>query len=79
VRLLAQSPAELTNPFPHNKHLASSSLNSRNVVAGGQNQHSQDCDRLCIKIDIATRSQDYSSKKTITSLEYCPSPPEMTL
>jgi hypothetical protein len=40
--------------------------------------------RLCIntvdaKIDIATRSQDYSSKQTIPGLESPPPPPEMTL
>jgi hypothetical protein len=73
----------LTNPFPHNQHLASSSSNAGNAVGGGQNHQSQDGDRLCInmvdaKIDVATRSRDYSSKQTIPGLE-SPPPPEMTL
>jgi hypothetical protein len=82
ARLLAQSLTMLTNPFTHNHHLASRSKNTRNVTIGGKNQHSQHGDRLCInmvdaKIDVATRSRDYSSKQTIPSLE---SPPlEMTL
>jgi hypothetical protein len=49
----------------------------------GQNQQSQDGDRLCInmvdaKIDIATRSRDYSSKQTIPGLE-SPPPPQRRL
>jgi hypothetical protein len=61
ARLLAESPAVLMNPFPHNQHLASSSSNAVNVAGGGQNHKSQDGDRLCInmvdeKIDVATRS-----------------------
>jgi hypothetical protein len=82
VRLLSQSPVVLTNPFPHNQHLASSSSNVGNVA--GQNQQSQDGDHLCInmvdaKNDMATRSQYYSSKKTIPGLESPPPPPETTL
>jgi hypothetical protein len=38
ARLLAQSPIVLTNPFPHNQHLASSSSNTGNAAGGGQNQ-----------------------------------------
>jgi hypothetical protein len=34
ARLLAQSPTMLTNPFPHNQHLAYISSKSRNVVGG---------------------------------------------
>jgi hypothetical protein len=83
MRLLAQSPALLTNPFPHNQHLASISSNSGNVVGGGQNQQSQDGDHLCInmvnaKIDVATRSRDYSSKQTNFGLE-SPHPRELNL
>jgi len=37
TRLLAQSPDVLTNPFPHNQHLAMSSSNVGNAVGGGQN------------------------------------------
>jgi hypothetical protein len=84
ARLLAQSPIVLTNPFPHNYHLASSSSNTGNTTNGGQNQQSQDGDRVCInmvdeKIDIATRSQDYTSKQIIPSLESPPPPSETTL
>jgi hypothetical protein len=62
VRILSQSPSMLTNPFPHNQHLASSSSNARNVAGGGQNQQSQDGDHLCInivdvKVNVATRSR----------------------
>jgi hypothetical protein len=84
ARLLAQSPIVLTNPFPHNHHLASSSSNARNAAGGGQNQQSQDGDHLFInmideKIDVATQSRDYSSKQTILGLESPPPPPEMNL
>jgi hypothetical protein len=59
ARLLAQLASMMTNPFPHNQHLASSSSNVENVASGDQNQQSQDGDHLCInmveaKIDIAT-------------------------
>jgi hypothetical protein len=37
VRLLAQSPIMLMNPFPHNHHLALSSSNIENEAGGGQN------------------------------------------
>jgi hypothetical protein len=37
ARLLAQSPAMVMNPFPHNQHLASRSSNVRNAAGGGQN------------------------------------------
>jgi hypothetical protein len=83
MRLLVQSLAVLTNPFPHNQQLASSSSNAGNVVGGGQNQQLQDGDRLCInmvdvKIDVATRSRYYSSKQTIPGLESPPPAPETT-
>jgi hypothetical protein len=84
VRLLAQLPTVLTNPFPHNQHLASRSSNAGNAAGGGHNQLLQDDDRLCInmvdaKIDVATRSQDYSSKQANPGLEFPPPPPETTL
>jgi hypothetical protein len=61
VRLLNLSPALLTNPFPHNEHLASSSTNDGNDNGGSQNPPLQDGDRVCInmvnaKIDITTHS-----------------------
>jgi hypothetical protein len=64
-------PAVLTNPFPHNQHMASSSSNAENAPGGSQNPPSQDGDRVCInmvdaKIDVATRSRDYSSSKAST-------------
>jgi hypothetical protein len=37
VRLLAQLPVVVMNPFPHNQHLALNSSNVRNVAGGGQN------------------------------------------
>jgi hypothetical protein len=69
------------NPFPHNKHLSSSSSNIENVA--GQNQQLQYGDCLCInmvdaKIDIATLSRDYSSKQTNSGLE-SPPPPQRRL
>jgi hypothetical protein len=84
ARLLNLPPAVLTNPFPHNQHLASSSSSTGNAPGGSQNPPSQDGDRVCInmvdaKIDIATRSRDYSSSKASTSLEAPPPPPEMNL
>ena len=61
ARLLNLPPVVLTNPFPHNQHLASSYSNAGNAPGGSQNPLSQDGDHVCInmvdeKIDIATRS-----------------------
>jgi hypothetical protein len=83
TRLSSQSPVVLTNPFPHNQHLASSSSNAGNADGGGQNQQSQDGDRLCInmvdaKANVATQSRYYSSKQTIRSIESPPPPPPKT-
>jgi hypothetical protein len=66
VRILSLPPTMLTTPFTHNQHMASSSLNSRNVVSGSQNRPKQDNDHLYInmvksKVNVATRSLDYSS------------------
>ena len=84
ARLLNLPPVVLTNPFPHNHHLASSSSKAGNVSDGSQNPLSQDGDHVCInivdvKIDIATHSRDYSSSKSSTSLEAPPPPPKMNL
>jgi hypothetical protein len=84
ARLLNLPPVVLMNPFPHNQHLASSSSNARNAPGGSQNPPSQDGDRVCInmvdaKINIATRSRDYSSSKDSTSLEAPPPPSDMNL
>jgi hypothetical protein len=59
MRLLSLSPIILTNPFPNNQHMASSSLNTGNVAGGSQNLSLQDDDRLCInmvnvKVNVAT-------------------------
>ena len=61
ARILNLVPAMLTNPFPHNQHLASISLSTENGTGGSQNPPSQDGNCICInmvdaKIDIATRS-----------------------
>jgi hypothetical protein len=77
MRLLSIPPIVVTNPFPHNKHMASSSSNNRNAASGIQNTLTQDNDLLCInmvksEVNVATRSHDYSSSQTIPSLE---SPP----
>jgi hypothetical protein len=84
ARLLNIPPVVLTNPFPHNQHLASSSLNVENASGGCQNPSSQDDDHVCINmvdatIDIATLSQDYSSSKASTNLEAPPPPLKMNL
>jgi hypothetical protein len=84
TRLLNLPPAMLMNLFPHNQHLASSSLNVKNASGGSQNPPPQDGDHVCInmvdeKIDIATRSRDYGSSKASTSLEAPPPPLEMKL
>jgi hypothetical protein len=80
ARILNLPISVLTNPFPHNHHLASSSSNAGNASGGSQNPPSQDGDRVCIniatKIDIATHSQDYSSSKASTILEAPPPPPK---
>jgi hypothetical protein len=66
TRLLSLPPAVLTNPFPHNQHLASSSSNFENVAGGSQNPSLQDSDRLYInmvnyQVNVVARSRDYSS------------------
>jgi hypothetical protein len=81
ARLLYLPPIVMTNPFPHNQHMASSSSNARNVAGGIQNPLTQDGDLLCInmvnsQVNVATRSRDYSSHKTIPGLE-SPPPPEI--
>jgi hypothetical protein len=84
ARLLSLPPTVLTNPFPHNQHMASSSSNARNVVGGSQNPPTQDGDHLCInmvnsQVNVATRSHDYSSSQTVPGLESPPPPSEMPL
>jgi hypothetical protein len=44
VRLLSLPPVVLVNPFPHNQHMDSSSLNDENAVSGIQNPPMQDDD-----------------------------------
>jgi hypothetical protein len=83
ARLLSLPPIVLTNPFPHNQHMASRSSNVKNVVGGIQNAPPQDGDCLCInmvnyQVNVATRSQDYSSSQTIPFLE-SPPPPDKPL
>jgi hypothetical protein len=78
ARLLSVPPVVLTNPFPHNHHMASSSSNARNVASGSQSPPTQDSDRLCInmvksEVNVATRSRDYSSLQTVLGLESPPS------
>jgi hypothetical protein len=79
VRQLSLPPIVMTNPFPHNHHMASSSSNSRNAVSGSQNPSLQDDDRLCInivdvKFNLATQSRDYSSSQAIPNIESPPPP-----
>jgi hypothetical protein len=59
VRLLSLPPIVLTNPFPHNQHMASISSNDGNVVSESQNPPAQDGDHFCInmvkyEINVAT-------------------------
>jgi hypothetical protein len=79
ARLLSLPPTMLTNPFPHNQHMASSFSNAENVVGGSQNPPTQDSDHLCIKmvlsqVNVATHSRDYKSSQTVPGLE---SPPPL--
>jgi hypothetical protein len=69
----------LTNPFPHNQHMASSSSNAGNVASESKNTPTQDGDRLCInmvksEVNVATQSRDYSSLQTVPDIE---SPPPL--
>jgi hypothetical protein len=57
---------------------------SGNVAGGSQNPSLQDDDHLCInmvdvKVNVATRSRDYSSSQAIPGLESPPPPLEMNL
>jgi hypothetical protein len=84
VRLLKPPSAVLTNPFPRNQHLASRSSNTENATGRRENPPSQDGNHACIKmvnakIDIATRSRDYSSSQANSGLEAPPPPPETNL
>jgi hypothetical protein len=72
-RLLSLPPIVLTNHFPHNQHMDSSSSNAINVAGGSQNPPGQDGDCLCInmvnsQVNVATQSRDYSSPQTLPSL-----------
>jgi hypothetical protein len=65
AKLLSLSLIVLTNTFPNNQHMASSSSNVENVSGGNQNPPTQDGDRLCInmvksEVNVATRSRDYT-------------------
>jgi hypothetical protein len=77
AKILSLPPAMMTNPFPNNQHMASSSSNGENVVSGSQDPPTQDDDHLCInmvtcKVNVATQSHDYSSPLIVLGLE---SPP----
>jgi hypothetical protein len=77
ARLLSLPPIVMTNPFPHNQHMASSSSNVRNATSGSQNPLTQDDDHLCINmvksvVNVATRSRDYNSPQTVSGLEFPP-------
>jgi len=50
ARLLSPSPVVLSNPFPHNQDMASSSSNYGNVVNGSKNPPTQYSDHLCINM-----------------------------
>jgi hypothetical protein len=83
ARILSLPLVMLTNPFPHKQHMASISSNVRNVVSGSQNPPTQDGDHLCInmvkyEVNVATRSHDYISPKTVPGLE-SPPPTNMPL
>jgi hypothetical protein len=83
VRLLSLLLVVLTNPFPHNQHMDSSSSNAVNAVSGSQNPPMQDGDHLCInmvksKVNVATQSHVYSSSQIVHCLESTP-PPETHL
>jgi len=70
----------LTNPFPHNQHMASSSSNAENATSGNQNPPTHEGDRLCVnmvksQINVATWSRDYSSSQIFIG-PYSPPPPE---
>jgi hypothetical protein len=65
-RLLSQPHTVLTNPFPHNQHMASGSTNIGNASSGSQNPSIHEGDHVCFimvksHIDVATRSHDYGS------------------
>jgi hypothetical protein len=69
----------LTNPFPHNQHMASISSNAENVVGRSQNKNTQDGDHLSInmvnsQVNVANQYCDYTSPQTVPSIE---SPPPL--
>jgi hypothetical protein len=73
ARLLSLPPDVLTNPFPHNQHMALISSNARNATSGSQNPPVQDGDCLCInmvksQVNVATRYCDYSSSQDVPGI-----------
>jgi hypothetical protein len=73
--ILSLSPTVLTNPFPHNQHMASRSSNAKNVAGGSQNSPTQVNDCLCInmvnsQVNVVTWSHDYSSSQNVPGPEY---------
>jgi hypothetical protein len=83
LRLLSQLLIVLTNPFPHNQHMALGSSNTENVSSGSQNPLTHEGGHICVnmvksQIDVATRSHDYGSSQTVVGPE-SPPPPETPL
>jgi hypothetical protein len=79
LEALIAVPVVLTNPFPHNHHMASRTSNTRNASSGIQNPSTHEGGHLCVNmvkshIDVATRSRDYGSSQTIIGPE---SPPPL--
>jgi hypothetical protein len=50
VRILSQPPVVLTNPFPHNQHMASISSNVKNAASGNQNPLAHEGGCLCVNM-----------------------------
>jgi hypothetical protein len=77
LRLLSQPPVVLTNPFPHNHHMDSSSSHTKNVSSGNQNPPAHEGDHLCVnmvkdQIDVATRSCGYGSSHRFSRSQSLP-------
>jgi hypothetical protein len=77
--LLYQSPVVLTNPFPHNQHMASISSNAENATSGNQNPPTHEGEHICVNmvkshINVSTQSRNYNSSQVVPGLE---SPPPL--
>ena len=81
LRFIAQGPAVLTNPLPHNKNMKSRTHDPHYASCGDQNMPEANTIHGCINMvratKVVTRAKDYGSSQPDLGKE--PAPPESPL